>query len=419
MKYFKSRKTLTVAILFLVLAFVSRSPFTTKAEEVGENQDTEQTLKLHLFHSKTCPHCKEEIAFIETLQEEYPQIELRMHEITPSRKTKSDVNLFKQVGETLNVAATRVPFLVIGHEVVVGFNSPEGTGETIKRVVEKELANPSEDIVTVIRENLEAQEKAENNNDKSAQVVGEVIKVPFLGLMNTNELSLGALTVVLGLLDGFNPCAMWVLLFLITLLLNMQNRKKMWVLGTTFILASGFVYFLFMVAWLNFFIFLGYTSVVRVVVGFAAAGAGLYYIRKYQTSLDGCDLEGSEKRKVTFEKIRAVIQKNNIFLAAGGMVLLAFAVNVVELLCSAGFPAIFTKVLSMNHLPTWKYYSYIVGYILMFMLDDLVVFAIAMFTLKSVGIDSKYGKYSHLVGGIIMLGIGILLLFKPELLMFS
>ena len=53
------------------------------------------------------------------------------------------------------------------------------------------------------------------------------------------------------------------------------------------------------------------------------------------------------------------------------------------------------------------------------MLDDIIVFMIAVITLKVTGISNKYQKYSHLIGGILMLIIGILMIVKPEWLMFN
>ena len=128
---------------------------------------------------------------------------------------------------------------------------------------------------------------------------------------------------------------------------------------------------------------------------------------------------GYEKRQKVFEKIKSITRKKQFLFALGGIILLAFAVNLVELICSAGLPAIYTQILSLAQLPKWQYYLYLIFYILIFMLDDLVIFFTAMVTLQAVGIQSKYSRISHLVGGILMLIIGILLLFKPEFLMFG
>jgi len=248
----------------------------------------------------------------------------------------------------------------------------------------------------------------------------ESLSIPILGSIQTANLSLPILSVVMGLLDGFNPCAMWTLLFLISLLLGMKDKRRMWILGITFIVTSAFVYFLFLTAWLNFFLILGFVFWVRITIGLIAIGVGIYNLRDYQKNKDGaCKVTGDEKRKKTFDRLKDITHQKKFLIALGGIILLAFAVNLVELVCSAGLPAIYTQILSINNLPTGKYYLYILIYIFFFMIDDLIVFTIAMVTLHAVGIESKYSRFSRLVGGILMLIIGGLLLFKPEILMFG
>jgi len=213
---------------------------------------------------------------------------------------------------------------------------------------------------------------------------------------------------------------MWALLFLISLLLGMKDRRRMWVLGTAFIVTSAIVYFLFMAAWLNFFLFLEYVVWVRLLIGFIALGAGAYNLREYLVYKEGvCKVTSDRKRRKIFESLKEVSQSKEFFMALIGIVLLAFAVNMIELVCSAGLPAIYTHVLSLSNMPTWKYYLYLLIYVFFFMIDDLFVFLVSMKALKSVGIQSKYARYSHLIGGALMLLIGVLLIFKPELLMFG
>jgi hypothetical protein len=248
----------------------------------------------------------------------------------------------------------------------------------------------------------------------------EVLKLPVFGEIKIKNVSLPFLTLAIGLLDGFNPCAMWTLVFLITLLLNMQNRKRMWILGGAFIFVSGFVYFLFMAAWLNFILFVGFISWVRLIIGLVAIGSGIYNLKEYWKNKNAvCVVEKSEEKKQTFDKLRQATQNKNFWLALGGIVLLAAAVNLVELVCSAGFPAIYTQVLTLSHLPAWQYYLYLVGYIFFYMLDDMVVFIIAMVTLRLTGTSNKYTRASYLIGGALMLLLGLLLIFKPKWLMFG
>ncbi len=248
----------------------------------------------------------------------------------------------------------------------------------------------------------------------------ESLTIPILGTIQTANLSLPVLSMVIGLIDGFNPCAMWTLIFLISLLLGMENKKRMWTLGITFIVASAFVYFLFLSAWLNFFLILGFVVWVRIAIGLIAIGVGIYSLRDYYKNKDGtCEVTDTKKRQRTFDKLKGIAQEKKFLLALGGIILLAFAVNLVELVCSAGLPAIFTQILSISNLSPGQHYLYILIYIFFFMVDDIIVFAIAMITLQAVGIQSKYARLSRLIGGILMLIIGGLLLFKPEILMFG
>jgi hypothetical protein len=177
---------------------------------------------------------------------------------------------------------------------------------------------------------------------------------------------------------------------------------------------------LFLSAWLNLFLFLGWVTGIRILIGLIALVAGGYYLRDFWVNREGvCPVTGNQKRQKIFQKIKAITQKRQFLLALLGIILLAVAVNAVELVCSAGLPAIYTQVLALANLPTWQYYLYLIFYVIIFMIDDLFVFFAAMITLRVTGIQTKYARYSHLIGGLLMLVIGLLLLFKPGLLMFG
>ena len=119
------------------------------------------------------------------------------------------------------------------------------------------------------------------------------------------------------------------------------------------------------------------------------------------------------------KKIYQTEDEKSFVIAILGVMFLAISVNLIELACSAGLPVIFTQVLAMNDLSTLEYWIYIFIYIFFFMIDDLIVFAIAVKTMELTGITTKYTKYSHLIGGLLMFIIGILLIVKPEWLMFN
>ena len=237
--------------------------------------------------------------------------------------------------------------------------------------------------------------------------------------MSASTISLPVLTVIIDIIDGFNPCAMWALLIIITILTGMKDRKKMWIYGLAFIFTSAAVYFIFMAAWLNLFMFIGHILWVRTAIGLLAIGIGGYYLYDWHRNRTGCAVSGEGTRKAMFTRLRNVVKQQNIWLGVGGIMLLAASVNIVELACSAGLPVLYTGILSSSGIAPWQYYAYMLLYILFFMLDDLVVFAIAMKTLKVVGIESKYTRMTRLIGGIVMCIIGVLLIFAPKVLMFG
>lgn len=242
------------------------------------------------------------------------------------------------------------------------------------------------------------------------------------GVVSLKDVSLPIFTIILGAVDGFNPCAMWILIFLITMMFSMHDRKRMWILGLTFIFTSGFVYLCFMVSWLSLASFLNSVTLIRFLIASFAVLFGMVNIYRYIKSLNsdvGCDVTDKKKRLKIMERIKKIVTEKSFLLSILGIVLLAFSVNLIELLCSLGIPVMFTNVLAMNDLSTLEYVIYIGLYLLFFLIDDILIFVIAMKTLKIKGISNKYTKYSHLIGGIIMVLLGILMVIKPEWLMFN
>ena len=370
----------------------------------------EKQVNIYFFWGENCPHCALEKQFLEELEEKYPEVEIHDFEIWDRSENRK---LLIEVEKKLNTNIPGVPFIVIGEGHICGWLNEETTGARIEEAVQCVLENGCRDVVGEIGEKRPGEAKSEST-------IPTKINLPLIGEINTQNLSLPLLAIILGGLDGFNPCAMWTLLFLISLLLGMKNKKRRWVLGTTFIVASAFVYFLFMAAWLNLLLFIGFIIWVRILIGLLALGGGGYNLREFFVNKDGgCKVTGGKKRQAVFEKLKRIIHRKQFLLALGGIILLAFAVNLVELICSAGLPVIFTQILTLSNLPEWQHYAYMLLYIFVFMVDDLFVFFTAMITLEMTGISTKYSRVSHLIGGVLMAIIGILLIFKPELLMFG
>ena len=368
---------------------------------------------LYLFYGDGCPHCKEEEEFFDDYLKNEPDVNLVKYEVWHS---KDNQKLWIKVQDRLNNHSNGVPYLIIGDRVVVGYNV--STSDTIKDYVKKYKSSKNPyDIINV----LESKEKEKEELISTDEEVDE-ITVPILGKIKSSEVSLPLLSVVLGFVDGFNPCAMWILLFLITMLLNTKDRKKMWILGLTFIITSGLVYLLFMLTWLNLAMFISKISLIRVLIAFVSFIVGFINLKKFYDSTkkdDGCDVVDKKNRKEIMNRIMNILKEKSFLLAIGGIILLAASVNIIELMCSIGLPLLFTQILAMNNLSTGSYALYMFIYIFFFLIDDIIVFIIAMTTLKVTGISTKYNKYSHLFAGIIIILIGLLLLIKPSILMFN
>ncbi|OIO55479.1 hypothetical protein AUJ46_01445 [Candidatus Peregrinibacteria bacterium CG1_02_54_53] len=398
-----SRKLLLTALLACAFILVL-SPASIHA------QKPQQPVNIYFFWGEGCPHCEKEKPFLDQLEQRYPQVRVHAYEIWGNKQNR---DLMIELGKKLDAVVSGVPFTVIGEQYVVGWMDERTSGAQIEDAVRCVLENGCRDVGSELSHSV-------TKTPDVGKAIPETLTLPFLGEVRTKNLSLPVFTLIVAALDGFNPCAMWTLIFLISLLLGMSNRKRMWTLGIAFIVTSAGVYFLFLAAWLNLLLFIGFILWVRLAIGLVALGGGGYYLREFFANPHGgCKVTGGEKRQKVFARMKEFAYNSNFLLALGGIILLAVAVNLVELICSAGLPAVYTQVLTLSRLPVWQYYLYLLLYIFIFMLDDLFVFFSAMITLQMTGLSDKYSRVSHLVGGTLMLLIGLLLIFKPEWLMFG
>lgn len=408
-----------IKLLVLALAFII-FPISVKAEG--------RVVNIHMFYGETCPHCAAEEKFFDQYLKDQPNVKLYRYEVWSHPE---NVKLLQKIQKQMGNNESGVPYTIIGKKVIVGF-SEDYTPDDLKAAIEYYLDEshtyrdyageitgkgelPKKEEKTEIKK--EVKKKETKKNDKKYEKT-----VPVLGKINAKEVSLPILAVVLGFVDGFNPCAMWILIFLITMLLNMKDRKKMWILGLTFILTSGIIYLMFMLTWLNLATFISKISYIRLLIALVALIVGIVNLNNYIKSLkkdDGCEVVDKKERKKIMNKIISITTQKKFILALIGIIVLAASVNIVELMCSIGIPLLFTQILAMNNLSGFSYMIYMLIYIVFFLIDDILVFVISMVTLKVTGITTKYTKYSHLIGGIIMLIIGLLLIVKPEILMFN
>lgn len=370
---------------------------------------------VYFFHSNSCPHCRNEKEYLNTIDDE--NVKIKMYEISRYG------NLMNKVITKLGIDDTSVPITIVGSDYIVGFRSE--LESEIDNLIDSYKDTKYCDVVDLILDNKN-KDKIENciksnegilkqKEEKSINIFGKKIE------FNAKKVSLPLISILIGFVDGFNPCATWILIFLITMLFNMKDRRKMWILGLTFLITSGIVYFIFMLGLLTITNNL-ISTWFKYILALVAIIGGIINLKSFTNDLKkdvGCKVTNKEKRIRIIDRIKKIVQEKKFIISIIGIIMLAISVNFVELLCTSGLPTIFTSVLSLNNLTNYEYMMYMFIYIIMFMIDDIVIFVLAMKTFKITGISNKYTKYSHLVGGILMLLIGILMIFKIEWLMFN
>ena len=355
---------------------------------------TDEALDVHFFYLPACSHCEEQGPFNEALASTYPSINIIYHDATEPQGSALLSQMFADLGVSERPS---FPVTIFGERVFNGWDSAETTGAEIEIALQEWLVGGPSGVV------------GPGPKDE--------ITLPIVGKIKPSEYSLRSLAIVLGLVDGFNPCAMWVLAYLISLILTLRDRRRAWLLVVAFVSASGVLYFLFMSAWLNAFLLIGYFRPMTVVIGLVAFGGGILNVREFIKTRGAivCEIQGEESRKKTMSRMERIVSSPLTVATVAGIVALAFVINSIEFACSAALPAIFTHVLSLNGLSTFQYYSYILLYVSFFMLDDLIIFGSAAFAVTS-RLGDRYAKYCRVIGGAVLGVLGVLMLFAPSLL---
>ena len=388
------KKLIYLALILFFLfpnhIFAISKKYEDKVAPITNTEIEENKINLYLFKGAECPHCAEEKEWLETIKEDYKEY-LNIYEFEVWHN-EDNAKLYESVKEIMKSKTTGVPFTVVGKYYYIGFS--ETTASNIENKI-KEYA-----------------ELDTNPNH---------VKIPLLGEINMKTVSIPLVAVVLGFIDGFNPCAMWILLFLINMFIGQKDKKKSWILGLTFLIISATIYFLSMLG-MNIVLSVIAVNWLKIAIAIFILIAGILNLRKYlrtRKEEEGCTVVDDKKRKKIMTKVKKIMNEKSFLLSLMGIAILAVSVNLIELACSLGFPMIFTEILTINHIEGIVRILYLLIYIFFYMIDDLFVFTISMITLEATGITNKYNKLCTLVSAIIMIIMGILLLLKPEWLMLN
>jgi len=340
---------------------------------------------LQVFVRDGCPHCADAKAYLPLFAHTRPWLHIVYRQVDHDASARAELI---RLSQNAAIWPPGVPTFEFQGRVLVGFESPERSGPKLAALVEKR-ASPAG--------NIESR---------------------WFGTLSVARLGLPLFTLAVGLLDGFNPCAMWLLLFLLSLLVHLQDRKRMALVAGTFVLVSGAVYYAFMAAWLNLFLAIGLSTSMRIALGGLALFIGAINIKDFFTHLRGFSLSIPESAKPgLYARMRAVVNAPSLLPALAAVSALALVVNFVELSCTAGFPALYTAILTQQGLTPAAHYAYLGLYILGYIADDALMVASAVIALSSRKLTQEAGRWLKLLSGGVMLALGGIMLLRPAWLL--
>lgn len=404
-----------------------------------------------VFARQGCPRCTAAKEYLKTYTAQYPGLIVAARDIAADPEANQSLHTLLSAHR---VTAASVPVLAVCDQVVVGFTDAKTTGARIEGILrpwttpchkaqEKRPAStktmrmavpPTHQLVRLVKlteEKGTTQEVPEAELAEpflplpgetpspglTSEAASDEIELPMFGRLRVSSLGLPLFTIMIGLVDGFNPCAMWVLVFLLSVLVNLRSRLKILAVAATFVATSGIMYFAFMAAWINVFQLIGLTRFVQIALGVVAIGIGSIHVKDFFAFKQGITLSIPESAKPKiYERVRRIVNAENLVGAILGAAGLAVLVNFVELLCTAGLPALYTQILAAHQLPRWADYAYLLLYNLAYMFDDSLMVALVVITLGRRKMQENEGRWLKLISGIAVIMLGLAMLCCPQFL---
>ena len=434
----------------------------------------ENLFAIHAYIRPTCPHCRDAKRFLMELAKRWKALRVVFHDLDHDPGAMQEMTV---LARKHGISAPAYPVIDVCGRVMTGYRTDTTTGRQIEDLLLR--ASVSQPADESIKRELEHTENERAQLPRSGvsltaslvssisgamifanaadQYVGEIempnappdpepspvpkigippvdedetpsedtytapveapegIELPWIGYIRVRDWGLPAFTLLIGLIDGFNPCAMWVLVFLLSVLVNLQNRRKIAAIAGTFVIVSGLAYFAFMAAWLSFFTLVGIARPLQIALGILAVLIGAINVKDFYAFKKGITLSIPESVKPgIYSHVRRIVTTDYMSVAIGLSVILAVVVNVVELMCTAGFPAVYTQILTLQQLPNWKNYLYLGLYNAAYMLDDSLMVIAFVVTLSHRKMRQVEGRWLKFISGIVVLVLGMTMLFRPD-----
>jgi len=403
---------LFIAVLILVTA-IAMNPMAFAEEGVllpeKSSESAAQSADIEVFVRNGCPHCAKAELFLQALEREQPALRIVIHDVS---QEPSALEQLQRLAKNQGIGPVRVPAFQVGGQLVVGFSDEITTGQLIRNALVQAQAPKDQDTSGSCE--AEQSVSCETGTDVSVKQEQPFVLDFFGHRLSLDEAGLPLFTLAMGLLDGFNPCSLWVLILMISLLAPMNNRLRMTAIAGTFVAVEGLAYFIFMAVWLNLFLLIGFSRVSEIVIAAIALLAGMINLKDFWFYGRGVSLSIPDAAKPDiYAGMRRVLHAENLTGALIGTVLLAVLVQIVEFMCTSGFPALYTRILTLKQLDSISYYGYLLLYNLAYMFDDVIILAIGVITLSQRRLQEKEGRWLKLISGLVMVGLGIYLIVAP------
>lgn len=365
---------------------LSMAAWMAAAGEVGDAP------ALEVFVRDGCPHCTDAKVFLRKLSAERPGLRIVYRQVDADAAAREDLVRYSRAAGSWPPG---VPTFVIHGRILVGFDDEAHSGAALRALVDGAAPAPA-----------------------SPARAADEVETGMFGTLSASRMGLPLFTIALGLLDGFNPCAMWVLLFLLSLLVHLRDRRRMALVAGTFVFASGAVYYVFMAAWLNVFLLVGMSDALRWTLGGLALVIGAVNVKDFVAFGRGVSLSiPASARPALLARMRSVLNADTLPASLAAVAVLAVAVNFVELLCTAGLPALYTAVLAQHEVGALARHAYLGLYTAGYVVDDALMVAVAVAALGNRRLDERTGHWLKLLSGAVMLALGGVMLLRPEWLL--
>ncbi len=377
-------------------------------EESQENGEEIQNpeLCIHVFLDGNCVQCQNIENYLEEINEKY-NIQIKKYNVNGEENR----SLFQEFKENYGLKADLYPTLFIGEKYIIG-EQPIKTA--LQGEVEKCINEGCACPLSKVKPFTPITSKPEDVTSDEQQTV----EIPLIGEVDLSSMSLVVVTALIAFVDGFNPCSLWVLTFLLGIVIYTRSRKKIFLVGTTFLLVTTLAYGLFMTGLVNVFSYVGYTFWIKLAVSLIALVFAVVNIKDYFWYKKGISFTISDKHKPKlFKKVRNIMDPNKSTLSMMiATALMALGIVLIELPCTAGFPMIWTNILAENNVVGGAFFSLLALYLIIYLIDELIVFTTATITLRASKFEEKHGRILKLVGGVIMLALAVSLIFFPDVM---